>query len=226
MYFIYLKIYKWKLKGFATKLQLTLHLSSYPIHNDTFSTALSLQKLLQILVVLSGNWYISFMVSCRILAAMTKKEMNKILHNLRLMHAKTPNSHRNILNSFIFAKITSNSLLFFLKIDIFHLRFLAGFCSSDKERNEYNFTQFKTHARQNDIFLIATQNKVVLIGHITFLSSTVVLFSLIQKCTHWILRSRECTEIYLRNTFKRILNGKTSILVIVRFYSVACRMVI
>ena len=114
-YFIYLKKYKCKLKGLVTKLQLTLHLkSSDPIHNDTFSTASSLQKLL--LVVLSG-------------------------------------------------------------IDIFHLWFLAGFLQQWQRKN---FTQFKTHAtthnsRQNDIFLIATQSKVVLIGYITFLLSAVVL---------------------------------------------------
>ena len=115
VYFIYLKKYKCKLKGLVTKLQLTLHLkSSDPIHNDTFSTASSLQKLL--LVVLSG-------------------------------------------------------------IDIFHLWFLAGFLQQWQRKN---FTQFKTHAtthnsRQNDIFLIATQSKVVLIGYITFLLSAVVL---------------------------------------------------
>ena len=115
VYFINLKKYKCKLKGLVTKLQLTLHLkSSDPIHNDTFSTASSLQKLL--LVVLSG-------------------------------------------------------------IDIFHLWFLAGFLQQWQRKN---FTQFKTHAtthnsRQNDIFLIATQSKVVLIGYITFLLSAVVL---------------------------------------------------
>ena len=63
-----------------------------------------------------------------------------------------PNSQRYIFNSFVFAKITSNSCCSVWKLIYFIYGFLPDSCSNDKERNEQNFTQFKTHARQNAQF--------------------------------------------------------------------------